>query len=258
MNKKLSGAQTVLVPIRQVGKNYIPFTENLRNRYIKFIDAVPATYLPDTDVQGVQNFAGMYITVSDKVGNMRLMQDLPLARLNYKETYGQRQQVASEISLQNSYITVTNANYVGRMVVLVFWYDLPEYSARNTTDSVLVDGLTVNIASAAFHNMMPDSLTMAGKRFRQVLFNNVYTTPDYTPGVTDTEAGALYLTLRKGSYNVLENVPVALLHQLVQADKICFANIIFDFQSSYITVGGAGTYTSPVGKSVYFNFAYEK
>lgn len=259
MNKKLSGAQAVLVPITKVGKNYIPYVENLRNRYIKYIDAYPAMYLPNTSAEGVTDFSqDMYITIADKIGNTNLIQDLPIMRLDYLTTYGQRQQIASEISLSNSYITVVDDYYVGKTVLLIFWYDLPEYSARNTTDNVRVDGLSAPITTATFNNQLPDSLTMAGKRFRQVLFEPVGITPELQEGVSLTEATNMYLTLRKGSYNVLENVPLALLYQMWQADKIMFANLIFDFQSSYITVGGAGTYQDPVGKSVYLNFVYEK
>lgn len=259
MNKKISGAQAVLVPITKVGKNYFPYVENLRNRCIKYIDAYPCNYLPGTTAEGVNNFGyDLYVTITDKIGNSNLIQDLPLTRLDYNETHGQRQQIASEISLQNSYITAVDDYYVGKTVLLVMWYDLPEYSARNTSDNVRVDGLSIPITTATFANQLPDSLTMAGKRFRQVLFEIVGLTPDMTEGVTSAESQNMYLTLRKGSYNVLENVPLHLLYQMWQMDKITFANIIFDFQSSYITVGGAGTYQDPVGKSVYLNFVYEK
>lgn len=258
MNKKLSGAQALLVPITRVGRNYLPFSENLRNRYIKYIDAVPTAHLPETSVDGVTSFTNMSISIADKVGNAIVMRDLPLNRMNYEQTFGQRQPIAREISLQNSYITVTESEMVGKSVLLVFWFDLPEYSQRNTTDEILVDGLSIPITSAVYRNQLPDSLTMAGKRFRSILFQPVGVTPDYATGVDYSNAQNLYLTLRKGSYNVLENVPLSLLYQMWQVDKIQFANMIFDFQSSYIIVGGAGTYTNPVGKSVFLNFVYEK
>ena len=258
MNKKLSGAQAVLVPITKIGKNYLPFVENLRNRYIKYIDAFPTTYLPETTVTGVNDFTNCYISIADKVGNAIVMRDLPLSRFDYNETYGQRQPIAREISMQNSYITVNESSLVGKAVLLVFWFDLPEYSQRNTTDDIVVDGLSVPITSAVYRNQLPDSLTMAAKRFRSILFQPVGVTPDYATGINYSDAHFLYLTLRKGSYNVLENIPLALLYQMWQVDKIQFANMIFDFQSSYIIVGGAGTYTAPVGKSVFLNFIYEK
>lgn len=258
MNKKLSGAQAVLVPITKTGKNYFPFVENLRNRYIKYIDAVPTQYLPETATTGVTNFINCFVSIADKVGNAIVMRDLPLSRFDYTETYGQRQPIAREISMQNSYITVSDASLVGQSILLVFWFDLPEYSARNTTDSILVDGLSIPITTAVYKNQLPDSLTMSGKRFRSILFQPVGYTPDYATGVNYTDSKNLYLTLRKGSYNVLENVPLCLLYQMWQVDKIQFANMVFDFQSSYIIVGGAGTYTAPVGKSVFMNFVYEK
>ena len=53
MNNKLSGGKLVLVPIKNLGANKIPYVEDLRNRVIKFIDFYPATLLPDTEEQGV-------------------------------------------------------------------------------------------------------------------------------------------------------------------------------------------------------------
>lgn len=258
MNKKLSGAKAVIVPIKQVGKNYLPFVEDLRNRYIKYIDAVATDHLPETSMSGVNAFTSMSITIADKIGNMAVMRDLPLDRLNYETTYGVRQPIGREMSMQNSYITVTNSSMVGKGILLVFWYDLPEYSKKNTTDETIVDGLTIPITTSVFKNQLPDSMTMASKRFRSILWQPVGITPDFQTGVSYTDGKNLYLTLRKGSYNVVENVPLALLYQMWQADKIQFANMIFDFQSSYIIVGGAGTYTTPVGKSVFLNFQYEK
>lgn len=258
MNKKLSGAQAVIVPIKNIGKNYIPFVENLRNRCIKYIDAHETAYLPESSVSGVIEFKNATITIADKVGNMSVIRDLPLNRLNYRKTYGLRQPIMREMSMQNSYINVVDASMVGKAILLVFWYDLPEYSQRNTTDETIVDGLTIPITTAVFKNQLPDSLSMAGKRFRSILWQPVGITPDFQTGVDYADGHHLYLTLRKGSYNVLENVPLALLYQMWQADKIMFANMIFDFQSSYITVGGAGSYTNPVGKSVFLNFCYEK
>ena len=260
MNKKLSGAQMVLVPINRLGQNKFPFVENIKRRYIKYIDFYPATYLPGTSVAGTTSTTNMFVTIYNSVGNTQLMRDLPLERFNYKQTLGVRQQVGSYISLSDCYVNCQNQAMVGTMAAFIFWYDLPEFSERNTTDSTCIDFVSIPLTNSTRYNLFPDDDKMVGKRFRRIYASAPSKTPDYRNGVESSELENLYLTLRKGSYNVLENVPVAMLNQLTMLEKSEFQNIIFDFNSSYITIGGAGTIpnvqTDYIGISVFLNLEY--
>ncbi len=257
MNKKLSGAKTVLVPIDRYGKNYIPFVEDLKDRKIKYIDIVYTKNLPNTDKEGISLF-GSYITLADKTGNAYVVNNMPCMRFMYQYTCGIRQEVNSVLSLQNSYITY-NADSdgadpkLGGYALLVFWYDLPEFSSRNKTDIVTVDYLTIPITTVK-GNILSKEERFTGKRFRYIWNNDGSVTPDYTKIV---DPDNLFITLQKGSYKVLEDVPLILFNQIRMWDKMEFANIVFDMQNSYITVGGAGSVAVPEG-SVYLNVAYER
>lgn len=261
MNTKLSGAQLVLVPIKNTGRNYFPYVENLQRRVIKFIDFCPAQYLPDTTATGLQSTQDMYITIYNEYGNTEIHRNLPLQRLNYQETNGIRQPICSKISLKTCYIDCQDPAQVGTTAALLFLYDLPEYSQRNTTDNVITDSLSIPLTTSVRYNQLPDNDRMAGKRFRRILLGLPTTTPDLTTGVTAAQAQNIYLTLRKGSYNIVENMPILLLYQLQMLCKSEWQNIIFDFQSSYLTIGGADTIPNVkvdyVGKSVFLNLQYE-
>lgn len=260
MNKKISGAKLVIVPIRQLGKNYIPYSEDLKGRYIKYIDFHPTQYLPGTTAAGLDNSFNegtFYVTLTNELGNKLLFNHMPLESFDYTMTKGVRTPIGAPLSLQNSYIECNDASYIGKNAALVFYYDLPQFSARNTADTLITDALSIPITTATFYNPFPDSERMSGKRFRRLLFTPVATTPDYATGVVN-EYPNLYVTLRKGSYNVVENLPLQVLFQTTMLEKLEFANIIFDFQSSYITVGGAGLLPGVVGKSVFLNLSYEK
>ena len=261
-NKKLSGAKAVLVPITAMGKNALPYIEDLKDRYIKYIDFYPSQYLPDTTAQGLTVTDSMYLTLADRTGNMFYVKDMPLERFNYQQTTGCRQAVCNKISLQNSYILCQNAAAVGTTALLVFWYDLPEYSRANKSELTITDSLTVPITTAVRHNVLPDEERMAQKRFRRILLGIPTTTPDYNTGLTAAQLQNLYITLRKGTYNVVENLPLYLLYQLAMVEKAEFANIVFDLQNSYLTIGGANTIenvaTDYIGKSVFLNMVYEK
>lgn len=260
MNTKLSGAQLVLVPIRNIGENRFPWIENIRNRFIKFVDFYPAQYLPGTTDTGLTTTESLFITFKNQAGNTEFIRNLPLERLNYRATFGVRQPIFSNISLSDCYVNCQNQDAVGTVAAFVFWYDLPDFSARNNTTQLVTDCITVPLTTSYGHNTLPDVERMTSKRFRRILAEVPNVTPDRKAGMADLDY--LYLTLRKGSYNVCENLPVSLLYQLQMLQKSEFQNIIFDFQSSYITIGGDGSIPDVeedyIGKSVFFNLQYEK
>ena len=261
MNTKLSGAQLVLVPITKVGRNYLPEVQYLNGRMIKYIDFYPANYLPGITTAGVNSSSDLYFTITNEQGNEHLHYEVPMDRFNYAQTLGMRQPICTKISLSNSYIDCQDANQVGKVAALIFWYDLPQYSARNTSEAVCTDAISVPLTTAVRYNQLPDTDRLTGKRFRRVLLGMPTTTPDLQTGLDASKLANCYLTLRKGTYNVLQDVPVVLLYQMQMMEKSEFANIIFDFQNSFITIGGAGTIpnvqTDYIGKSVFFNLVYE-
>lgn len=262
MNNKLSGAQLVLVEIKRVGKNYLPFVEVLRDRVIKYIDFCQTTYLPGiSGAVGLQSTQDMYFTIMNYMGTEELHRELPLERFDYAATLGVRQPVGAKMSLQNSYIDCQDANQVGKVAALMFYYDLPEYSARNSTVNVITDAISIPLTTSTRYNQLPDTDRLTGKRFRRILLGVPSITPDFQAGLDSAKLANCFLTLRKGTYNVVENMPLPVLYQLAMLEKSEFANIIFDFQNSFITIGGAGSIpnvqTDYIGKSVFLNLQYE-
>lgn len=262
MNQKLSGAQLVLVPITKIGVNKFPFVENIRSRFIKFIDFYGVRYLPNSAEPGLQNTNNLFVTIMNKDGNREIIRNLPLARFNFVETLGVRQPIYSNISLSDCYINCQNASEVGKTAAFIFWYDLPEYSKANSTKQLVTDSMSVTLTTSVRYNKFPDEERMNGKRFRRLLLGTPSVTPDLQDGLSVGQLANIYVTLRKGSYNVLENMPVMMLYQLAMLQKAEFQNIIFDLQSSFLTIGGAGSIPNVdrdyIGKSVFFNMQYEK
>lgn len=261
MNNKLSGGQLVLVPIKNIGRNYFPFVENIKRRVIKYIDFIPLDYLPDTTARGLEDYTDGFLTLFDEAGNTELQRNLPLTQMNYIFSLGIRHPICSKVNLAASYIDIQNSASVGKTAAFIFWYDLPEYSARNTTDTLVLDSVSIPITTTIRYNQFPDSDRMVGKRFRRILLSIPTKTPDLREALGSDELRNVFVTLRKGSYSILENIPVSVFYQLTMLQKTEFQNIIFDFQSSYLTVGGAGTIPDQskyVGKSVFFNVQYER
>lgn len=262
LNTKVSGAQMLLVPITTMGKNRFPFVESLNHRVIKYIDFAPAQYLPNTDAAGLTTTTDLFINLVAENGSTFLHRNMPLERFNYQATLGVREPIGETLSLEDCYIDCKNAAAVGTTAALLVWYDLPEFSARNSSDRLLTDYTTIPLTTAIRYNQLPDEERMTGKRFRRILLGTPTVTPDYQEGLPYAQLQNVYLTLCKGSYLVCENIPVMLLYQMDTLHKNEFANIIFDFQSCYLTIGGAGTIPDVeddyLGKSVFFNLQYEK
>ena len=252
----------VLVPINQVGKNKFPYIQDIRGRVIKYIDFYASTYLPDTTTSGAVSTTDMFLTIMDEIGNTKIHNNVPLERFNYTQTQGIRVAIGEKISLNECYIECKNAANVGKMAAFILWYDLPEFSKRNTTDTLITDYLSIPLTTSVLYNSLPDEDRMVGKRFRRILVSTPSVTPDFQTGVTAAMLPNLYLTLRKGSYNVIQNLPLPMLVQLQMQDKTTFQNIIFDLRSSFITIGGQGTIpsvtTDYIGKYVFLNMQYEK
>lgn len=191
-----------------------------------------------------------------------MVRNLPLERFDYTQTLGIRQPIFSNISLTDCVVNCQNEDAIGTVAAFVFWYDLPNFSLKNSTDNLVTDSISIPLITSLGRNQFPDSDRMATKRFRRIILGSPAKTPDLLEGVTREQLENIYMTLRKGSYNILDNVPVMLMYQLAMVQKSEFQNIIFDFQSSFLTIGGDNTIPDVerdyIGKSVFFNLQYEK
>ena len=258
MNKKVSGGQSVIVRINNIGKNYLPFVENLKDRVIKYIDVDTANdKLPDGSNNAYNGtLTDSFITLIDKNGFVINHNNYPLYNLNNYRQVGDRPFFGRKMSLQNSYINITDASMVGKSMLLVFWYDEPEYSARNTTNNISVETIEVPYNNA-FKNLMPDNRTLAGKRVRRILFDYVTTTPSFSTCANVSEHAEGYITLNNGNTAILKQVPIASLYKYFTSNvyDLEFANIKFDLTNSWIELPT----TTPItpGQKWLVRLAYE-
>lgn len=255
--KRISATKTVIVPIVTVGKNYLPFVEDLKDKYIKYIDFCPVTSLPYTSDTPVADSSKYIVSLASRSGNQFDIQDIPMQKFDLTLNWGIRPAIMRELSLQNSYLLCTDAAEIGKFALLVFYYDYPEYSRRNTTIDVSVNGFEVPIIKASQPNQLPDNRTMVGKRFRSVFFTPVALTPTMATGISYTESKDFYLTLCKRNFSIIDTLPLMCLYAVNMVEPLEFSNIVFDFTNSYILVGGAGANAKYIGRSVFLNASYE-
>ena len=257
MLKKVSGAKSVFVRLQNVGRNYLPFVEDLKDRTIRYIDVVPVTSLPFPFISDspVATFDGLYISVAEKQGNGYPIYALPLDRLDISQNMGRRQPVNRVSSISDCYIDCEDPALIGQIVCLVFWYDLADYSAPDSTVDFAIDSVEVDVLSSQQNNVFPDNRTMAGKRFRHISFPAVSPTISGATGLSKTEMLDCYVSFVKGNYAVIDNIPLSEFYDVTEMyETLLFANICFDFTNSFVTVGGTANYD---GRKVMFNLTYE-
>lgn len=257
LSKRVSGTKTVIVPIEKVGRNPFPYVEDLRDRYIKYIDFCGVSSLPYSSSTPVTDSSKYLLSLADRNGNTYNIQDVPLEKFDLTLNWGIRPAIMRRLSLQDSHLICTDAGEVGKFAVFVFYYDEPLYAARNTTTDVAVNAFEVSIVKAVQPNSFPDNRTMVDKRFRAVFFTPVATTPTYKTGFTFAESKDLYISLYKGNYAIIDTLPLMCLYAVNMVEPLEFANIQFDFTNSYILVGGDGANTQYIGRSLLLNAAYE-
>lgn len=252
--ERVSASKSVFLTIDHVGKNYLPLVEDLKGKNIMYMDIVPMQSIPyNTTLSGFTSMNAV-VSLADKIGNAMPIKEIPAKRFSIADNGGNRLPIMQSISLPNSYIDIIDPNDVGKVVVFVFWYQQNLYSASDTTATTQIDSIETNIITIDNRNLMPDLRALAGKRFRKLSF----VAPAYSragiAGVTLTEAENIYISLYKGNYAVVDLLPLLELYDLYQLDDICWKNIQFDLNNSFVIVGGNNDYR---GKVVFLNVTYE-
>ena len=218
-----------------------------------YLDAVPMATLPYSTATGLTTPSG-YLSLADKIGNALPIKQLPIERFDISKNGGSRIPLMRALSLSNCYYECTDASEIGKVLVLVFWYQQPYYASADKTANTLTDSVEVPITVVGQKNLMPDLRALAGKRYRRISFVAPAITQALATGITLSEAENCYVSLYKGNYAICDLLPLPELYDLYLLEQIKLRNIQFDLNNSFIVVGGS---VNLVGKSVFFNVSYE-
>ena len=237
--KKVSGSKTVFVPITRAGRNFLPDIEDLRDKYIKYIDFVPMNSIPDSNKPAISdNKTNLTMTLFARSGNIIVSENLPLDRYNINLNRGVRVPIMRKLNIFNSFINALDDTQIGKTVVLVFWYDTPSCSRCNRSNDTDINFFEIPIINGSGFNPFPDNRVMVDKRFRNFFVNFTNNLPSGGVSITEANTKDFYLTFRKGTFAVLDLIPLPLFFQLGLYEQLELANITFDFTNSFAKVGG--------------------
>ena len=241
----LQAATTVFLPITQVGRNYLPDVQKLSGRLVRALH-VPTGVLPLHGGQGLATPAdGADLSLGlTEDGTSYFLRDASLALFMPAVNRGIDIPLGRTLSVMDCYLNAASPALVGRTVALVFWYDAPAY-AEPRDGLPMYDNFDtpVHLDRPLANQYLPDVRTLAACSLEALYLELPATTPCYQEGVAADEASALYLSLVRGSYAVLDAVPLSLFRQSGNWRRYDLGGLRFDFENSFIQVAAGAKLT---------------
>ena len=243
-------------------KTYLPDVLDLKGKVIKYIDCLNDLAIEDRD--GVSITAGQQNNVFlslIKSGTQEIfIKNVPLSNYQISERKGIRDNISRVVDFPHSWVENNSASDV--VLFLVFWYDDIQISnLYSAADQTNIENFEVAQFSSTQQRMLFDEdRTLVNKEIQDFIVydnTNAFTTPTGRTSVTGTDLASSYLTLVKGNFKFIRNVPLILFKNSDTYDRIKLQNIVFDFSNSYIDVSST-TAAAVAGKSYFFNIEYKK
>lgn len=255
MNKLVSGAYGIEIPVGTQTKILLPEILDLKGKRIKHIDVCDQMLYAPSGLEIAKPVA--YLTIIEQNSKEEKVQSLSFKQLTTSTANGNRHFINKIVDFTQSYIEVVSpSTYTGKSLFLVFWYDeprvwnnIPEKTNRTTISSFEVPITATNLSKYMF----PDNRTLFGKKFQNLLLfaNSTGKTPEGKTPITVTLSNKAYVTLKKDNYEFFKQVPLSLFNQSSVLFPLRLQNIQFDFTNSFIEFGEKTGLTTAM--SVMFN-----
>jgi hypothetical protein len=235
---------------------YFGWVSELHGKRIKYIDFYYSEGVKSPSGRNLHNGEGAYLTLGN-YQNVQFVYDTPLASLfdvNY--TRGRRILFNKEIDLLKSKVTVNNVDSEDeRSLYFVFWYDEPEVrnrlSAYGPLSSRNVEAVELYIPVGAKRIFWPDNRVIVDRSitnifsFSQLVGENFTLSPNGLPFLAGYNFHSSYLTLAKGNYLFMKQVPLPLLSLDSKDYIIELENVVFDAPNSYVEISTPGQELQP-------------
>lgn len=232
-----SGAKMIEIPIDHVGRNYFPDVNDLYGRTIQSITLFP-NCVPLSGKNSVleDDYYAISLNLTSDGSTYEVL-NAPVIQYSNYYTLGRNVEVNQKLSLEHCYFDVQYLSQTG-VIVAVLWFEADkQYRADAKTDLDSINSFDVPLLlGTGYRNYLPDNRDMVDKHFRGFLVDS---TMLYSPNgqqVDQQDLSPCYITLCKGSYAVIDRLPLQAFQQLWDIEKMRFDNIIFDFEQSFIEV----------------------
>ncbi|MDR0831139.1 MAG: hypothetical protein LBN95_13690 [Prevotellaceae bacterium] len=252
--KKYSGAIMVEIELNGERKVNFPDVQNLAGKKIQAINAVLLNGNSAYSGRALATYNELYISLKKKDGTTYIIDEMPLQQIQIDNNKGINHKIDEVLSIKDCFID--NPNFqTDCSVCLIVWYELPEYT-RETTVKPLYASFETKIRYQNYmRNKLPDNRTMYDSMIEEINIQVPEITPTTATGVTQSDLGSLYLTLNKGTFSILEKIPLQIFYNNDWYKRLIFDNIVFDFDNSFIEVVGTNV---AINKNVLITLKYHK
>lgn len=244
MKNIFSGFKLIQLPINKSGKINLPDDRTLYNKKIQAIIPMINTYPVLNGMYDLSVYGGATISTND-LENMTINLTANGQYFFYQNSAFNMSQIATEgiydnintvLSIPDCYVDVQVWGNTSKILQLgVFYEDTASVNAIQNLASNY-DTFEVEVVDDTFGRKFyfGENRTLVNKKFRNMLVSYPTITPQGNTGINQNIEKYGYITLVRGGHIIWQQMPVVLLNQLYNYRKLQFANIVFDFNNSYI------------------------
>lgn len=245
-----TAATTIFISITKQGQNFFPRINKIAGKKIQAIALFDGQYpLNGGNPFPAASVASTFLSLTED-GRDYFVNSLSLNLFSYTACKGKLLPINRELSVENCFITVSDPSLIGTVLVLTVFYEDKRY-ATGYSKEALYDNFSAKVVGTGspYPVYMPDFKNLKNASFSNLFVTFPSTTANFDTGVSESDINSIYVTFVKGSYAVLENIPLSFFYQTENYERIDFDGIIWDFENSYTTVAKGQTVTES-----YINF----
>ena len=232
-------ATCVEIPILNSGRNYFPDIQKILKKKIKAISLFKDQESMTSGCSRLDSSIDSYLSLSED-GSSYFIDNVPLSLFDESLISGQRIAIDRVLSVQDCFVEVPDQSYVGRSVILVLWYEHETYCTgiAPITD-VQTDNLEIPIKANGNEytcSYLPDVRTLADKKIENIFLSFPKITPNFGLGISEDDIDAIYFSLVKGSFAVLDRVPLRAFAETSHYFRTQLNGLVFDLVNSMVEV----------------------
>ena len=241
----ISRSKTIFVQINKIGRTYLPFIKELETYPVKYIETQNSVIDYDNNTVIETLTSGVYLTLAYKYGNL-FFDNIDINNFQPAYYIGMRKLIDRHLVLQNCFIDNEDESLIGRVVMLTFSWDEPNFARKDSCGKCYKETVELFLQPSTNRKQIakikfPDLRNVAGKRIRSIR-------PAYWQGSSITPLGyqtitqvyadkiSIYLTLANGSNILIDSMNLMSMVDFYQIEPLQFDNLLVNFPDSFVEV----------------------
>ena len=258
-----SGFKLLQLPINRLGKINLPDDRTLYGKKIQaiipIINVYPILNDMNSDVAVIGNLDLKNMTINLTKNGQKFFYQNSAFNMSQLATEGIYDNINSVLSIPDCYVDVQYTATIGKTLQLAVFYE--DTVSINATKNIASNYDTFEVEIKDSGNFLQkfyfgENRILVDKNFRNLLVSYPNVTPQGNTGISQNIEKYGYITLVRGGHILWERMPIILLNQLYNYRKLQFANIVFDFNNSYIELAEIQN-EAPLTLPAYLTFTAE-